>query len=78
MLGFVRGVLAATAVLCSATAVFGQETVKVGAVQEAVLRKSFLCNGEYLDQVLWAIVEDDWRAQQQVEREVSTFRQTIH
>lgn len=52
--------------------------LKVGAVQEAVLRKSFLCNGEYLDQVLWAIVEDDWRAQQQVEREVSTFRQTIH
>ena len=52
--------------------------MKVGAVQEAVLRKSFLCNGEYLDQVLWAIVEDDWRAQQQVEREVSTFRQTIH
>ena len=35
---------------------------KVGAVQEGVLRKSFLKNGEYLDQVLYAIVEDDWRA----------------
>jgi ribosomal-protein-alanine N-acetyltransferase len=35
---------------------------KVGAVQEGVLRKSFLRNGEYLDQVLYAIVEDDWRA----------------
>ena len=35
---------------------------KVGAVQEGVLRKSFLRNGEYLDQALYAIVEDDWRA----------------
>jgi RimJ/RimL family protein N-acetyltransferase len=36
--------------------------LKVGAVQEGILRKSFLKNGEYLDQVLYAIVEDDWRA----------------
>lgn len=35
---------------------------KIGAVQEGVLRKSFLKNGEYQDQVLYAIVEDDWRA----------------
>ncbi len=35
---------------------------KIGAVQEGVLRKSFLRNGIYLDQVLWAIVDDDWRA----------------
>src|SRR5581483_1310382 len=35
---------------------------KTGAVQEGVLRKSFLRNGQYLDQVLYAIVEDDWRA----------------
>ncbi len=35
---------------------------KVGAVQEGVLRKSFLKNGEYLDQALYGIVEDDWRA----------------
>ena len=34
---------------------------KVGAVQEGVLRKSFLRNGEYLDQVLWTIVDEDWR-----------------
>jgi hypothetical protein len=27
-----------------------------------VLRKSFLRNGEYLDQALYAIVEEDWRA----------------
>ena len=52
--------------------------MKVGAVQEAVLRKSFLKNGEYLDQVLWAIVEDDWRAQQEVEHQRSSVRPTIH
>jgi ribosomal-protein-alanine N-acetyltransferase len=33
---------------------------KVGAVQECVLRKSFLRNGEYLDQVLYAILDSDW------------------
>lgn len=38
---------------------------KVGAVQEGVLRKSFLRNGEYLDQALYAIVEDDFRAAQE-------------
>jgi RimJ/RimL family protein N-acetyltransferase len=34
---------------------------KVGAVQEGVLRKSFLKNGEYLDQILWTILDDEWR-----------------
>jgi ribosomal-protein-alanine N-acetyltransferase len=34
--------------------------VKVGAVKEGVLRKSFLRNGEYLDQALWSIVREDW------------------
>lgn len=34
---------------------------KIGAVQEGVLRKSFLRNGEYLDQTLWTILADDWR-----------------
>jgi RimJ/RimL family protein N-acetyltransferase len=37
---------------------------KMGAVQEGVLRKSFLKNGEYLDQALWTILDDDWTAQQ--------------
>jgi len=36
---------------------------KLGAVQEAVLRKSLLRNGEYLDQVLWTITAEGWRAQ---------------
>jgi RimJ/RimL family protein N-acetyltransferase len=35
---------------------------KIGAVQEGVLRKSFLRNGQHHDQVLYAIVDDDWRA----------------
>lgn len=34
---------------------------KLGALREAVLRKSFLCRGEYLDQALWTIVRDEWR-----------------
>ena len=33
---------------------------KVGAVKEGVLRKSFLKDGTYLDQALWAIVREDW------------------
>jgi RimJ/RimL family protein N-acetyltransferase len=36
--------------------------LKLGAVQEGILRKSFLKNGRYVDQVLYAIVRDDWRA----------------
>jgi RimJ/RimL family protein N-acetyltransferase len=34
---------------------------KVGAVQEGLLRKSFLKNGEYLDQVLWTILDEEWQ-----------------
>jgi RimJ/RimL family protein N-acetyltransferase len=33
---------------------------KVGAVQEGILRKSFLRGGKYLDQALWAITSEDW------------------
>jgi RimJ/RimL family protein N-acetyltransferase len=35
---------------------------KIGAVQEGLLRKSFLKNGEYLDQTLWTILHEDWKA----------------
>jgi ribosomal-protein-alanine N-acetyltransferase len=34
---------------------------KIGAVQEGVLRRSFLRSGEFLDQSLWAILDVDWR-----------------
>ena len=37
---------------------------KLGAVQEGVLRKSFLRNGEYLDQVLWSILDCEWQEPQ--------------
>ena len=35
---------------------------KMGAVQEGILRKSFLRNGEYLDQALWSILEEGWQS----------------
>jgi RimJ/RimL family protein N-acetyltransferase len=35
---------------------------KLGAIQEGILRKSFLRNGEYLDQALWTILDEDWKA----------------
>lgn len=34
---------------------------KIGAVQEAVLRGSFQYQGQYIDQVLWSIVDTEWR-----------------
>ncbi len=34
---------------------------KIGAIQEGLLRKSFYRNGEYLDQVLWSILDEDWK-----------------
>ena len=48
---------------------------KMGAVQEGVLRKSFLKNGEYLDQSLWTILDEDWQAKR---RWVSEEGMTIH
>jgi ribosomal-protein-alanine N-acetyltransferase len=36
--------------------------MKLGCVHEALLRKSFLRNGQYLDQALYAMLEVDWRA----------------
>jgi RimJ/RimL family protein N-acetyltransferase len=34
---------------------------KLGAMQEGVLRRSFRHDGEYLDQLLWTVMEEDWR-----------------
>jgi ribosomal-protein-alanine N-acetyltransferase len=36
---------------------------KIGAVQEGVLRRSFMRDGQYHDQVLWSILAEDWRLQ---------------
>ena len=33
----------------------------LGAVQEGVLRRSFLKNGQFLDQMLWSILAEEWR-----------------
>jgi RimJ/RimL family protein N-acetyltransferase len=38
---------------------------KLGAEREGILRHSFFRNGEYLDQVLWSILQDEWKKQQQ-------------
>jgi ribosomal-protein-alanine N-acetyltransferase len=38
---------------------------KLGAVQEGVLRRSFQRYGVYHDQVLWGILDDDWRVQRE-------------
>jgi ribosomal-protein-alanine N-acetyltransferase len=40
--------------------------LKAGAVQECVLRKSFVHGGRKLDQVLYSILEEDWRASSDV------------
>jgi RimJ/RimL family protein N-acetyltransferase len=34
---------------------------KLGAVQEGLLRRSFLRDGEYHDQALWTILAEEWR-----------------
>jgi ribosomal-protein-alanine N-acetyltransferase len=34
---------------------------KIGAVQEGVLRRSFVRSGESLDQALWSILRDEWQ-----------------
>jgi RimJ/RimL family protein N-acetyltransferase len=38
---------------------------KLGAEREGVLRHSFVRDGEFLDQVLWSILQDEWRKQQE-------------
>jgi RimJ/RimL family protein N-acetyltransferase len=39
---------------------------KVGAVPELKMRRSFERNGEYFDQVLWTILDSDWRCSRAV------------
>jgi ribosomal-protein-alanine N-acetyltransferase len=39
---------------------------KLGAVQECRLRKSFHKNGEYIDQVLYAMLDTDWRGSRSI------------
>ena len=65
MLGFVFDTLGTHRLEARAALKNGRGTGalrKVGAVQEGVLRKSFLRRGEYLDQALYTILAEDWRA----------------
>jgi RimJ/RimL family protein N-acetyltransferase len=34
---------------------------KMGALQEAVLRRAFVRNGRYYDQILWSILKEEWQ-----------------
>jgi RimJ/RimL family protein N-acetyltransferase len=45
---------------------------KLGAVREGILRCSFLRNGQYHDQVLWSILDTEWR------RADTARRETVH
>jgi ribosomal-protein-alanine N-acetyltransferase len=41
---------------------------KLGAVREGLLRRSFQRDGAYYDQLLWAILAEDWQAQRREPR----------
>jgi len=41
---------------------------KIGAVQEGVLRRSFLRHGQYYDQVLWSMLAEEWQRKRNVHR----------
>jgi RimJ/RimL family protein N-acetyltransferase len=38
---------------------------KLGAVQEGLLRRAFLRHGRHHDQMLWSIIDTDWKAVRQ-------------
>ncbi len=47
---------------CAATNHRGNAALRtIGSTQEGILRKSLFCRGLYLDQILWTIVDEDWR-----------------
>ena len=55
----------------------GRALQKLGAVQEGILRRAFQRDGQYFDQVLYTIVEDDWRVSRDVSRQ-SAFAIVLH
>jgi len=66
MLDFAFGVIGARRLEARAAVANGRGNGalrKIGAVQEGLLRRSFLRNGQHYDQVLWGILADDWRLQ---------------
>jgi len=64
VLGFVFGTLGVHRLEARAAILNGRGNgalQKLGAVQEGILRRSFLCRGRYLDQALYAMLGADWR-----------------
>jgi len=64
VLGFTFGTLAVRRLEARAAVANGRGNGalrKIGAVQEGVLRRSFLKNGQHLDQVLWSMLAEDWQ-----------------
>jgi [ribosomal protein S5]-alanine N-acetyltransferase len=51
---------------CLANARGNAALKKLGAVQEGVLRRSFHSGGQYFDQALWTVLDEDWRRQAKV------------
>lgn len=41
---------------------------KIGAVQEGLLRRSFLKGGQSFDQVMWSMLAEDWRRKRNLHR----------
>ncbi len=65
VLDFVFGTIGAYRLEARAVAKNGRGNgalLKMGAVREGYLRQSLLRDGQYFDQVLYAILADDWRA----------------
>ena len=41
---------------------------KIGAVQEGVLRRSFVRRGQHYDQVMWSMLAEDWHRRRSLQR----------
>ena len=39
---------------------------KVGAVPEGILRQAFFCGGEHIDQMIYGLVAEEWRAAREI------------
>ncbi len=50
--------------------------LKVGAVQEGVLRQALFCGGTHVDQIIYGIIDEDWRASRGVLQ--TTRRVLVH
>ena len=64
VLGFTFGTVGAHRLEARSSAANGRGNgalQKLGATREGLLRKSFLRNGVYHDQVIWSICSDEWR-----------------